>query len=248
MPSFAPRAVVDVLLKSVGVTIHRWPSPHTVLRHLQLFFERMEVDCVVDVGANRGQFARSLRDDIGFKGHILSFEPHPELHAGLREASAGDPRWRVEAYAVGREDGRLPFFITGATDNASMLKPNEFGRETFGDILDLKGQIEVPVRRLDDVLPALLDAVGARRPFLKIDTQGFDLEVLAGAEGVHERLRGVLIEAALQHSYDGMPDITASLDALRGSGFDPTGFFSVATDAAGALVEVDIVAQRRRAL
>lgn len=245
MSRLTPRALVDSLLKSVGLTVHRWPSPHTVLRHLQLVFERLDIDCVVDVGANRGQFARSLRDDIGFTGWILSFEPHPELHAGLQAAAAGDARWRVAPYAVGREAGQLPFFITGATDNASMLKPNAFGRETFGETLDVKGQIDVPVHRLDSVLPSFLADTGARRPFLKIDTQGFDLEVLAGAEGVHDRLRGVLLEAALQHSYDGMPDITDSLDALRGYGFDPTGFFGVATDAAMALVEVDIVAQRR---
>lgn len=238
--------VVEATLKPFRLSVHRWPHPHTTLRHLQLLFERLDIDCVIDVGANRGQFAESLRKDIRFKGQIVSFEPHPELHAGLKAAAAGDPRWRVETYGVGREEGNLPFFLTDATDNASMLKPAETGREMFGELLGLKGQIEVPVRRLDAVLPEIFDRTGVRRPFLKTDTQGFDLEVLAGAAGVHDCLTGVLIEAAIQHSYEGMPDITESLDALREHGFDPTGFFSVATDASMALVEVDIVAQRRQ--
>jgi FkbM family methyltransferase len=245
LPLPSIRDLLDRISRPFGVSIHRWPPPHTVLRHLQLLFERRGIDAVVDVGANRGQFVRALRDDIRFKGWVFSFEPHPDLGDSLRSAANDDPRWHVETVALGRERGTLPFFLTNQTDNSSLLRPNEFAEETFGHALTLRSETHVEVRTLAQVVPPLLDQAGVRSPFLKVDTQGYDLEVLAGAEEALSRFEGVLVEAALKQSYYGAPDITETLDFLRRAGFDPTGFFPVVSDVSGGLVEVDIVSQRR---
>ena len=63
--------------------------------HLRRFFHHFSVDCVFDVGANRGQYARMLRSKVGFQGDIISFEPVPELVNELEQISASDPHWHV---------------------------------------------------------------------------------------------------------------------------------------------------------
>src|SRR4026209_949390 len=43
--------------------------------HRPDLFERLAIDCVIDVGANRGQYGRLLRTEVGYRGYIASFEP-----------------------------------------------------------------------------------------------------------------------------------------------------------------------------
>ena len=77
--------------------------------HLRRFFRHFAVDCVFDVGANRGQYARIIRKKVGFKGDIISFEPIPELAKELKETSASDPHWHIEQRALDREAGPATF-------------------------------------------------------------------------------------------------------------------------------------------
>lgn len=218
--------------------------PYTLAKHLQSLLPALGVDVVFDVGANQGQFARRLRE-IGYKGWILSFEPNPALSEGLRSVAVTDPRWRVLDHALGDEDSMLTLHVTRSDDLASALPANPYAEETFGMNIAVMRDVEVSVLRLDGMYEALQQEHGFARPFLKMDTQGFDLHVLRGAEGVWPTLAGVLTEMSLKPIYDGMPDITESLDAVRQAGFEVTGIFPVAHDSTGALIEIDCVARRR---
>lgn len=222
----------------------RATPPHPLARHLHHLFSLLQVDCVLDVGANRGQFAEFLRHDVRFEGHIVSFEPHPDLTPQLALAAERDPKWRVEPYALGRTASHLPFYLTEVTDHASLLEPNAFGRSTFGVAVSDRGKTEVPVQTLSSVLPDILATLGARRPFLKVDTQGYDLEVLAGARGVWDGLVGVMVEATLIPSYNGQPTLAESIDSVRSAGFDITGLYPGAGGPGCTLVEFDLVARR----
>src|SRR5262245_53556123 len=72
--------------------------------HLAMIFARYGVDCVLDVGANRGQYGRELRL-AGYRGRLVSFEPVEQLSRELRETVAGDATWTVQRVALGRETG-----------------------------------------------------------------------------------------------------------------------------------------------
>jgi hypothetical protein len=61
-------------------------------RHLRKLFSKCNIDCVFDVGANYGQYARMLRDAVGFKGLIISFEPIAAAAAALRREFRNEPR------------------------------------------------------------------------------------------------------------------------------------------------------------
>jgi FkbM family methyltransferase len=191
--------------------------------HLVGLFEHYRVDCVLDVGANRGQYARLLRR-AGYRGQIVSFEPVPELFAQLSAAAAADGRWSVHQMALGSADGVLPMHVVPGT-MSSLLAPSEYGTGRYEQLRQVT-EVEVPVRRLDALLPTLPEVQG-RRLFLKMDTQGYDLEAFAGLGDQVHQVVGLQSEMALLTIYDEMPRLPAALPVYEAAGFGVTGFYPV---------------------
>ena len=69
---------------------------------IRRIIDAFDVDCVFDVGANAGQYGTMLRDRLRYRGTIISYEPVPELAAGLARAAGGDPAWIVRNLALDR--------------------------------------------------------------------------------------------------------------------------------------------------
>jgi len=96
-------------------------------------------------------------------------------------------------------------------------------------------------RTLDGVLPALQERIGFKRPYLKIDTQGFDIEVLQGGNESLDAVRALQTEASVIGIYKGMPGYMETIRYLGDSGFDITGFYPVSRDRSLRLIEFDCV-------
>ena len=155
------------------------------LQRVQLpaVFEMYGVDLVIDVGAHEGEYAQRLRSG-GFEGEIVSFEPVPRAFEELeREGRAAMTDWTVHRLALGREDGTTTMNVVHGT-LSSLLPATKFGAGRYPRLQEPE-QVEVEVRRLDRVLDETLGGLDGRRPFLKLDTQGFDLDVFAGAGRRH---------------------------------------------------------------
>ncbi len=201
-----------------------------------------EADVVVDVGANVGQYARSLRR-AGFGGRIVSLEPVRAPYQRLAREAAGDPEWQVLNVALGAEDGRATINVAGGT-MSSMLQPSAFGRRWTAALRGLQPQA-VELRRLDGLLPELTAGITRPRVFLKMDTQGYDLQVFAGAAGVLGQVVGLQTEAACVPVYDGMPRLTEHLAVLEEAGFENVGMYPVARHLATLrVIEYDVVMVR----
>src|SRR5581483_475032 len=83
--------------------------------HLADLFAALQIDCVLDVGANTGQYYDFLRHRVGYAGLIVSFEPVEQNIAILRERSRLDPRWSIEPYALGSDEGAHEFNVMRST-------------------------------------------------------------------------------------------------------------------------------------
>ena len=174
----------------------------------------LRVDCVLDVGANTGGYGLMLREYSGYRGLIISFEPTPGTLVGLNRNSAGDPLWHVEPIALGKSNGRASFrtMPVSASEGNSFLPLRHEGQAEIREI-------DVEVRKLSDVLPGLRSRFGFSRPFLKMDTQGFDLEVFAGAREVVSDIVGLQSELSVDPFYQGAPDWMEALHVYREAGF-----------------------------
>lgn len=129
---------------------------------------------VVDIGANRGQFAllcRNLFPDIP----IFSFEPLPEAAKTFRAVFRGDPKTRLFECAIGAEPGTGEIHVSKEDDSSSLLPITR--QAEFFPGTDEKETRKIVIKRLD----GLLDETDLVQPaLLKIDVQGYELEVLKG--------------------------------------------------------------------
>ncbi|GAA5156571.1 hypothetical protein GCM10023340_44790 [Nocardioides marinquilinus] len=201
---------------------------HACQGHLVWLLTRLKIDVVLDVGANRGQYARGLRA-AGYEGRIISFEPVPATLDRLREVSRDDPLWDVVPYALGREDGEAEIHVNDTL--SSMLDASEFGVE-WKESMGRAPTTTIQVRRLDGVLAEVLDGVtgadgAAPRLYLKLDTQGFDLEAFAGLGDRVSDVLGMQSEVACLPIYEGMPGMSEALETYTAAGFSLTAMFPV---------------------
>lgn len=140
---------------------------------------------VVDVGAHKGETLRHFSSLITGKFDYFGFEPNPESFTELMKAV--DPQLEdsqtVEFFpvAVGASTGSVTFRIAGASEVSGVLVPEAelLVRVPAGDH-ELKKEIRVPQICIDDFI---LQQDLAKVHVLKVDTEGYDLEVLRGAKG-----------------------------------------------------------------
>jgi FkbM family methyltransferase len=194
------RAAINHLLRSRGWEVRKLSAETDPLFHLVKVLQFASIDLVIDVGANTGQFAQGIRD-FGFKGDIVSLEPLSTAHATLLSQSAQDPRWHVHARtAIGDEDGELEINIAGNSLSSSIL-PMLATHATAAHDSTYIARERTAVARLDAV--ALEYIKDDARCFVKIDTQGYERQVLDGAPETLRKARGVMCELSLLHLYEG---------------------------------------------
>ena len=180
------------------------------LSSLQRFLRDEQIDTVLDVGANVGQFAAKLRR-LGFTGRIISFEPDPRAFQQLVARHGKDPKWQGMPFALGDATGSIDFHLTHNSVLSSILNPVHAG--------NIAESVSVKVSRLDDVFDELLGPDAKGRIFLKTDTQGYDLAVLRGAAACLPKVHGILCEISVVPIYEASPSVEESLAAYRAAGF-----------------------------
>lgn len=225
-----------------GIDIHRYrPENDESLRVAKMLASR-GVDVVFDVGANVGQYATFLRRG-GYGGRIVSFEPLTSAHGQLKAASRQDALWEVGPQAaLGAEDGQIEINVAGNSVSSSALPMLESHAASAPDSGYVSTE-SVAVRRLDTLAAAYLrdDSV----PFLKIDTQGYEDRVLAGAAQLLPRVAGVQLELSLTPLYEGQLLFDAMLARLTSQGFELWSLWPGFTDpTTGRMLQVDAVLMR----
>lgn len=193
--------------------------------HLAGLFRQAGIQSVLDVGANVGQFRDFLREVIGFEGWILSFEPVPHQVEALRRKAARDARWTIFDFALGAEEGTLEMNVMAGSELSSFLAPAE-----TSPAMQIAGRARVHVKTLNDVLPTIADRCAPETTYLKIDTQGYDLNVLRGASAVLRRFPALQTELSVVPVYEGMPTFVEVYRYLKDADFDLTGVFPVSRD------------------
>lgn len=231
-------------LRPLGYDVVRWhPVPADALARRRLLTS-VGIDVVIDVGANVGQFAKGLRNPIGYTGQIISFEPLPDAFAELQAAADSDPDWEVHRLAIGDQVGHLPINVSRNRVSSSFL-PITAASTAVEPASAFENRCTVSMRRLDDVIPTLNAVTPASRIMLKIDTQGFESRVLDGAQESLKRMNLVQMEMSLVQLYETETLFLEMCNRMYSRGFtlvalDP-GFGDAAT---GKLLQVDGVFAR----
>jgi FkbM family methyltransferase len=198
------------------LTLRRKARPHEA--QLVAVLERFGVSCVLDVGANVGQYALMLRM-WGYRGRIVSFEPLADAHAALSRRADADPGWQVAPrMAIGDGQGEIELEVSAESDMSSILPQSALLQRISPSSAVLRRE-RAPMARLESAAQPYLSPED--RVFLKIDTQGFEPRVLAGAGSLMARLCGVQLEMSLVPCYEGEIGFREMLDRLAAAGFEP---------------------------
>ena len=198
-------------------------------QHILGVLKTYDINCVLDVGANRGQYGRLLRRG-GYRGHIVSFEPVPGVAEDLRRLAERDAKWSVHAIALGREEGEITMqTVPDQATLSSVLSPSKFGMNRYQSMTNVVPH-QVPVRRLDALLDSITEAIPDPRLYLKLDTQGFDLEVFRGLGDRVGDIIALQSEVALMEIYEGMPRMPQAIAIYEDAGFEVSGLFPVSRE------------------
>ncbi len=209
----------------VIVRLRRWqelarlanykPSENVLAEHLRRIFHRHRIEAVLDVGANDGAYALMLRNEAGYEGAIHSFEPIPEKFRQLRERAKDDNLWEVYGFALGATSGRLKLNVMKSDVFSSFHLPFESQPEKYSDSNCVSSVIEVEVRTVSDEIKRL----GLSKVHLKMDTQGFDLEVFEGACPALSKIATLQSELSFRQIYKDAPGWKTAVELFSGAGF-----------------------------
>ena len=230
----ASRAGVELIAQWRLANLHH-------ARRLRSVFSHFGIKAVIDVGANEGQFRDMLRQELGFSEWIYSFEPDPALASALERRAANDPGWNVQPFALGRVPGRGELNIMQEPSYNSFRDPAQDQAPGHASRNKVLRSVDVEIRTLDAVAGMFADLP---HTYLKIDTQGFDLEVIAGGTDTLRRIPALQIEIPVRPIYQDTPSFEESLAVLRSQGFAIADMFLVSSDDQLRAVEFDCLMVR----
>ena len=192
------------------------------------------VDLAVDVGANEGQWALGLRRS-GYRDAIVSFEPLTRARHILERAAARDRGWTCRPEAASDETGHAELHVAANAVSSSLLAMEQRHADAApgSEVVDTE---RVRTVRLDDV-----DLAGTR-VILKLDVQGAELRVLAGAEGLLRRVVLVEAELSFERLYAGSALWEEIVEYLRARGYVLAAVSpSWVDDKTGLLIQADAI-------
>lgn len=223
--------------------VPEWMAGAVPLRnHLRNVFALYDVKSVIDVGANVGQYGAFLRDMVGYTGEIVSFEPVSALFARLRARAERDANWRVHNRALGTERTTMSINIMSGSGHNSFLKPDPAAIAQTGLEYQKENTQIVQTEQVEvDTLDNFLAETDLRNIYLKMDTQGYDRQVLGGGLQSLDKLVGLQTEAAMQKLYLGSTGYQQMTEFVISLGFHLSGFFPVNHDVHLRLIECDMV-------
>jgi FkbM family methyltransferase len=173
-----------------------------------------DIDTVIDVGANVGQYGAGLRAS-GYRGRILSCEPLSEAYARLARRAGRDPNWTALPTAVGAEAGTASINISANSYSSSVL-PMTAAHTGAAPGSEYVGSETVDVVTLADLVTQR--SIDPARTWLKIDTQGYEAQVLDGAGPLLGTFAAVQLELSFVPLYDGQALYDELVERLEKAG------------------------------
>ena len=172
------------------------------------------VDVALDVGASVGDYGRDLRAH-GFEGRIVSFEPLPGAAAALRAAARDDPAWEALPIGLGATTGDATLHVSARETSSSFLPMERLHFEAAPDSGYIAGET-AQIVRLDELTQQL--GLAGCALFLKLDVQGYELEVIRGADATLDGVEVLEAEMSFASLYSGQPLFDELVALLRDRG------------------------------
>jgi FkbM family methyltransferase len=200
----------------------------------------LECNYVVDIGANRGQFALAARQSFP-QATIISFEPLKEPAILFRRVFRSDPNVKLHEFAIGMDEEDLIIYVTEDDDSSSLLPTTPLQNNLFPGTFP-KEERSVQVKPLD----AVLDAEEIQSPaLLKLDVQGYELRALEGCRSLLPLFSYIYVECSFVELYVGQSLAHEVISFLQEYGFIVSGVYNLYYDKQGAAIQGDFLFKKK---
>ncbi|MBN2499191.1 MAG: FkbM family methyltransferase [Anaerolineales bacterium] len=204
------------------------------------WLRQADINTVIDVGAYTGSFAFAARSILP-QAQIYSFEPLPDNFARLAQQFDGDGKFKGFNIALGSQRGETSFYRNEFAPSSSVLPMSREHQAAFPHTTEVT-KITVPLKRLDDLKPKL-DLQS--KVLMKIDVQGYDFEVLKGAQELLAQVDYVIVEIGVQLLYEEQATFEEIYDYLCSLGFVYAGDFDqLVSPKDGKVLQIDALFRR----
>jgi FkbM family methyltransferase len=215
-------------------------NPHKALsRELSL----LQVDCVLDGGANVGQFGLDLYRH-GYEGAIYSYEPVSKIFNTLSKTAKKYPDWHCYNLGLGSQSTFGTINVSGnAGLSSSILEMKEshlFNFPSSGTI----AKESIQITTIADQIRVL--ELNPKKLAVKLDVQGFEYQALLGIGDFLKEIPICFLELSIETLYKNEPDYLKILTFLADSGHELVDLFRGVTAKDGALLQIDVVTRQRK--
>lgn len=216
------------------IEISQYPTPE-LNRRIKLF-NYYNIDVVLDVGANIGQYGSELRN-IGYKGRIISFEPTRKAFLKLEKLAKKDKLWDVFNISLGEFDGETIINISQNSVSSSILDnlPELTNASPKAGFINKE---KIKINKLDTIYENL--KIKDKNVFMKMDTQGYEKNIIEGSIESLKNIKGLQLEMALIPTYKGALNFEEMKYFIQEKGYKletiESGFYNIST---GQLYELD---------
>ena len=235
---------IQDLFWKLGLDISRSSSMYHPFGRKKFLLKTNNIDIVIDIGANTGQFGYELRKYLEYKGKIISFEPLKEAYKLLEKKTKSDPYWKIFNFALGDVEETRQINVSKNLVSSSFLDLLPLHAEAAPASIYTSKQV-IHIQTLDSLFSHLCSE--RNNIYMKIDTQGFDSRVIKGAKKSLPYIKFVQVEMSLVPLYKNEILFDKMLDLMAENGFQmialEPGFMNPVS---GHTLQVDGIFQRTK--
>jgi FkbM family methyltransferase len=236
------KGMVRAFANGFGIDIVRL---HQSPQRTFLGLRAQNIGTIIDVGANEGQFARSI-SRVFPKARLYCFEPLAEPFQKLSVwAQSQKERVRYFGIALGDHEGEVEMYQHDAhTPSSSLLTATPICHQIYPQTRT-ESVTKVRLTTLDIALKNDFDRM-SHDILLKLDVQGFEDRVLRGAKHVLSMAKACLLEVCIDHLYEGQADFFVIAGLLNKAGYRFAGNFSQVYGEDGRVIYLDALFLKRQ--
>lgn len=210
------KKIIKNIFKKFGLEIKKYNPQDDFNFLITRCIKKFQIDCFWDVGANIGQTGESIRKH-GYTGNILSFEPQEEAYKKLLKNSFNDPKWKIYEKCGLGQNGFKKINISKNSVSSSFLEMENLHIDKNPESKFIKKE-EVKIISLNEVFNKEKNSF--KKNFLKIDTQGYEKEVLDSGENILDNFIGISCEISVQPLYKNEARFLDIINCLNTKGFE----------------------------
>lgn len=231
------RNILNTFLRKLGFELERHETSSSQHKLQKQIILSQQIDLILDIGANSGQFGEKLRS-IGYTGKIISFEPMQKAFNILQEKAKRDGNWTAYQVALGEEDKQSIINISENSYSSSLL---DIKKELTDSVPATKviATETIQLKTLTQVI-SLSELSEYKNIMFKIDVQGYEFFVLNGCAPILPHVKLIQTEMAFTELYENSKLYTQHLEYMKAIHFE---LFSIIPefydDKTGKLMEAD---------